>query len=266
MLSKVSSVWYVDTPDPPAVLRAGPDPDTGAAYALARQLHPDLEVEPTVTATLAEAVGPEPDELFIGCYPGLTVLCSTYAARVHPTAIPELLVRPLAEEHTYLVSFDLEYGWGAFAHWERGELRRAFSSTRLNILQDQGLPHPWERPHWAGEHPIRWQLGELPDPLVLPFDPPGFADTANREWLGFHYFPSAPAAATAAADPDALPSTVVPDDIRVCGFRLHPKGEERGPQGQPQPPHNRVTHERKGLLSWLRGHDSAVGMETRIRP
>lgn len=261
MLSKISSVWYVDTPDPLAVLGADPDPDPDAAYALARQLHPDLEVEPTVSATLGEATGPRPDELFIGCYPGLNLLCSAYAARVHPTEIPDLLVRPLAEEHTYLVSFDLEYGWGSFAHWERGELRRAFSSTRLNILQDQGLPHIWERPHWAGEHPIRWRLGELPDPLVLPFDPPGFADTANYEWLGFRYFPTASAAPEQSGewDSDTDRPTVTPGDIRVCGFRLHPKDE--GARHDPRPPRTRVDHERKGLLSWLRGHDAAVPVE-----
>ncbi|MGI5221585.1 DUF6928 family protein [Nocardia sp. CA-290969] len=257
MLSKISSVWYVDTADPPAVLRADPDPDPDAAYALARQLHPGLAVEPVAPVTLGEAGGPQPDELFIGCYPGLTLLCSPYAARVHPTELPELLVRPLAEEHTYLVSFDLEYGWGSFAHWERGELRRAFSSTRLNILQDQGLPHIWERPHWAGEHPIRWRVGELPDPLVLPFDPPGFADTANHEWLGFRYFPL-----SGAADDSATGRTAVtPDEIRVCGFRLHPEDDHRGTGHDPRPPQNRIGHERKGLFSWLRGHDAAVTAE-----
>lgn len=265
MLSKVSSVWYVDIPDPPAVLRAGPEPDPDAAYALARQLHPDLEVEPTASGTLADAGGPEQDFLYIGCYPGLNLLCSSFAARIRPAAIPELLVRPLAEEHMYLVSFDLEYGWGAFAHWERGELRRAFSSTRMNIFQDEGLPHIWERPHWAGERPIPWPLGELPDPLMLPFDPPDFADTANQEWLGFRYFPENTGTAgcrTNVSKPiheEAPPIT--PADIRVWGFRLHPKGGAPDVRSAPHPPRNRVTHERKGLLSWLRGHDAVVTAE-----
>ncbi|MFI5715421.1 DUF6928 family protein [Nocardia sp. NPDC051750] len=261
MLSKISSVWYVDTPDPLEVLRAGRGPDPDAAYALARQLHPGLDIQPTVPATLADAAGPEPDELFIGCYPGLTLLCSAYAARVHPTEIPELLVRPLAEEHTYLVSFDLEYGWGSFAHWERGGLRRAFSSTRLNILQDQGLPHIWERPHWAGEHPIQWRAGELPDPLVLPFDPPGFADTANYEWLGFRYFPEVIGPPGPEDSSAAAHDRPTPDDIRVFGFRLHPDDDAAKPHHDPHPPHNRMSHERKGLLSWLRGHDAAVAAE-----
>src|SRR5690606_8876480 len=119
----------------------------------------------------------------------------------------------------------------------------------------------WERPHWAGEHPIRWRLGELPDPLVLPFDPPGFADTANYEWLGFRYFPTTSAAPEQSSerDTETAPPTVTPGDIRVCGFRLHPKDE--GARHDPRPPRTRVDHERKGLLSWLRGHDAAVPAE-----
>src|SRR5690606_32529134 len=163
----------------------------------------------------------------------LTLLCSPLAARVQPTDIPQLLVRPLAEEHTYLVAFDLEYGWGAFAHWERGELRRTFSSTRLNILQDEGLPYVWERPHWAGEHPTRWRLAALPAPLVLPFDTPGFADTANDEWLGFRYFPTTPATPENADETTSRP-TVTPAGIRVCGFRLHPDDEAVEPHPEPR--------------------------------
>ncbi|MGK8521933.1 DUF6928 family protein [Nocardia asteroides] len=244
MLSKASSLWYVDAPDPSAVLRGNHDPDPSAALALAKQLHEDRDVQPIMVGTLAGCTGPDTDEVCIGCFPGVTVLCSAQAARVRPTRIPELLVRPLASEHTYLVSFDTEHGWGAFAHWERGEFRRSFSATRVNILEDEGLPLVWERPYWAGEHPVRWRAGELPDPQSLPFDPPEFADAANEEWLGFHHQgPSAPGA-------------LEPGDIPVCKFALHPKGKMPAPasrgaaDGEPH-----TTPRRRGLLGWLRGGD-----------
>ncbi|MGY2020607.1 DUF6928 family protein [Nocardia gipuzkoensis] len=244
MLFKAWSLWYVDTPDPVAVLRANHDPDPRAALALARQLHEDRDVRPIMVGTLAGCAGPENDEVYIGCFPGVTVLCSPQAARIHPTEIPELLVRPLASEHTYLVSFDIEHGWGAFAHWERGEFRRAFSSTRVNILEDEGLPLVWERPYWAGEHPVRWRAGELPDPHSLPFDPPGFADAANDEWLGFHY--RGPVA----------PGAIVPGDIPVCGFALHPKGELPDPAIRgPADGGAHATSRRRGLFGWRRGPD-----------
>ncbi|RJO78804.1 hypothetical protein D5S18_04570 [Nocardia panacis] len=242
MLSKASSLWYVDASDPLAVLRTHRDPDADAALALARQLYPDRDVVPIMIGTLGGCAGPDLEEVYIGCFPGVTVLCAAEAALIRPTALPELLIRPLASEQTYLISFDAAHGWGAFAHWERGEFRRSFSSTRVNILEDEGLPDVWERPYWAGEHPVRWRAGQLPDPQSLPFDPPDFADAANNEWLGFHYRAPAPEGALG------------PGDISVCGFTLYPKGRtpdpaapEREPGVEPEP--------RRGLFRWLRKHD-----------
>ncbi|QIS08636.1 DUF6928 family protein [Nocardia arthritidis] len=244
MLSKASSLWYVDASDPLAVLRAHRDPDPEAALALAKQLHADNDVVPIMVGTLGGCAGPDADEVYIGCYPGVTVVCSAQAALAHPTALPELLVRPLASEQTYLIAFDTAHGWGAFAHWERGEFRRAFSSTRVNILEDDGLPDVWERPYWAGEHPVRWQAGQLPDPQSLPFDPPDFADAANNEWLGFHYRAPAPEGA------------LVARDIAVCGFNLYPKGQAPDPATLAPPPEEpEPDARRRGLLGWLRGRD-----------
>ncbi|MEV6774478.1 hypothetical protein AB0N05_38155 [Nocardia sp. NPDC051030] len=242
MPSTVSSLWYVDASDPVAVLREHPGPDPDAAFALAKQLNPDRDVVPAASGTMKVWAGPDPESVYIGCYPGVTVVCSTQAALPRPTKLPELLVRPLASEHTFLISYDLSLGWGAFAHWERGEFRRSFSATRVNILEDAGLPRVWERPYWAGEHPIELDPGELPDPQLLPFDPPDFADAANEVWLGFCY--------RGKVSEDAL----MPEEIAVCGFSLFPKGEapvEEAPS-EPSIEHN---GKRGGLLGWLRGKD-----------
>ncbi|MBH0780547.1 DUF6928 family protein [Nocardia bovistercoris] len=243
MLSKASTLWYIDTSDPLAVLRADPDPDPDAALALATQLHADRDVVPIMVGTLGGCAGPDTEEVYIGCYPGVTVVCSPSAAQVRPTALPELLVRPLASDHTYLVAFDTAYGWGSFAHWERGEFRRSFSATRVRILEDEGLPLVWERPYWAGEHPVTWAEHETPDPQTLPFDPPDFADAANNEWLGFHY----------RAQPAR--QALVPGDVAVCGFTLYPKG--RAPDHVAPVPLNEndptaaMAH-RRGLFGWWR--------------
>ncbi|MET8652893.1 DUF6928 family protein [Nocardia aurea] len=244
MLSKASSLWYVDAPDPTAVLRANHDPDPDAALALATQLYADHDVVPATVGTLGVCAGPDQGEVYIGCYPGVTVVCSPQSAQVYPTALPELLVRPLASEHTYLVAFDTAHGWGAYAQWERGEFRRAFSATRVNILEDEGLPRVWERPFWAGEHPVDWQPGEMPDPQALPFDPPDFADAANNQWLGFHY-------RTGAGDESAL----APGDISVCGFTLLPKGHRTDPAEVIPYPKRAVdgTARRRGIFGWLGG-------------
>ncbi|MCM6773047.1 hypothetical protein NDR87_04655 [Nocardia sp. CDC159] len=240
MPSTASSLWYVDDPDPVSVLRDHPDPDPEAAFALAKQLNPDRDVVPAASGTLKVWAGPDPGAVYIGCYPGVTVVCTTQAALAHPTELPELLVRPLASEHTYLIAYDAPRGWGSFAHWERGEFRRAFSATRVNILTDEGLPQVWERPFWAGEHPVQLRPGELPDPQILPFDPPTFADAANHEWLGFRYH-------------DAGDDALRPADIAVCGFSLYPKGEAP-PAVRPEEPKT-PTHNGRRWFGWLRGRD-----------
>ncbi|MBF6062194.1 hypothetical protein IU500_09535 [Nocardia terpenica] len=239
--STASSLWYVDDPDPAAVLREYPDPDPEAALALAKQLNPDSDVVPAASGTLKVWAGPNPRSVYIGCFPGVTVVCTGQAMLTRPTTLPELLVRPLASEHTYLISYDIPRGWGAFAHWERGEFRRAFSATRVDILEDEGLPLVWERPYWAGEHPVQLQPGELPDPQILPFDPPSFADEANLEWLGFRY--------RGATSDDALR----PIDVPVCGFSLYPKGEAPPPLRPEQP--KIPEHNERRWFGWLRGRD-----------
>ncbi|KAF0848072.1 DUF6928 family protein [Nocardia caishijiensis] len=226
-MKSASTLWYVDTVDPVAVVHSRPESDSAAAQALASQLYADHDVRPIVVGTLDGCAGPDRDEVYIGCYPGVTVVCTAEAAVIEPTVLPELLVRPQASEHTYLVSFDTTVHWGAFAHWERGEFRRSFSSTRVDILENEGLPMVWEREFWAGDHPVPWDRGDRPGPQSLPFDPPEFADAANAHWLGFRYL-----------EPPGL------IDLPVCGFTLYPKG--RAPRPVPAVP------ARRGLARWLR--------------
>ncbi|MFD3507413.1 DUF6928 family protein [Nocardia sp. NPDC058666] len=238
-MTAASTLWYVDTADPVAI--DGLEPDPLAAEALAGQLYSEHDVRPHMVGTLAGCAAPDRDEVYIGCYPGLTVVCTAEAALVHPTKLPELLVRPLASEHTYLVSYDANLHWGAFAHWERGEFRRSFSSTRVDILEDEGLPMVWERTFWAGEHPVPWHGEERREPHSLPFDPPHFADAANHEWLGFGYLTS---------------GRLSPGDLAVCGFTLYPKGQapERNQAGRP----GAATRRKRGLFGWLRGSDRVL--------
>lgn len=217
MRAKASTIWYVDTPDPMGALQAGVEPDAGAAAALAKQLFADCDTVPTTSGPLAVNAGPGSGEVFIGCYPGLTVLCASRLALPRLSRLTEDYIRPLASEQTYLVGLQPALGWGGFAHWERGLLRRSFSATRVNILENEGLPLVWERPFWAGEYPIMADEDNTRDPQRLPFDPLRFADEANLEWLGFHY-----------SDED----DPIARQLDVCGFALYPPGE--APE-QPRP-------------------------------
>ncbi|RRQ28179.1 hypothetical protein DK926_09905 [Rhodococcus sp. Eu-32] len=221
MGAKASTIWYVDTPDPISVLRQTTSSHHDAATALVGSLFADKVAVPTQQAPISKSASVGVDEVAVGSYPGVTVVCSTRIADASPASLSEHWSRPLASEKTYLIATDPETAWGAFAYWERGSLRRSFSATPIYIYEDIGLPLVWERPFWAGEHPLVYPPGVMPDPQSLPFHPQEFAEAANAHWLGFRYT-GAPRGEE--FDPNSLP---------VSGFSLYTPGEE--PTAAPAP-------------------------------
>ncbi|MDV7357062.1 hypothetical protein R4282_29100 [Rhodococcus oxybenzonivorans] len=221
--AKVSTIWYVDTPDPVTVLRGHPQSDPDAAQALASRLYPDLVATPTGSASLSEASAVDQDgTVYIGCYPGVTVVCSADLTIPRPSTLPESWL-PVSEfERIYYVASKPGLAWGSFAMWENGKMARSFSATPVHIHEDLGLPLVWERPYWAGEFPLRYPPGVLPDPQSLPFHPQQFAEGANRNWLGFRY--TGPRE-DSELDPKSLP---------VIAFTVHRPGE--GPAADVEEP------------------------------
>lgn len=71
--------------------------------------------------------------------------------------------------------------FGAFAHWSAGTLKRSFSATRQNILEDIGLPEPFESAFWAGNASATG--------IELPFHPSELAMASVEGWLGFSINP-----------------------------------------------------------------------------
>lgn len=214
MASIVSALWHVDAPDPAAVLRdSRPDPE--AARALLGRLFPDRHPAAIGRVPLSLAAhGGDPGgkQVFVGSYPGVTVVCSSELSLRTPSQLPLRWRQTLAAEHTFLTVSDAPGAWGAFAAWERGTLRRAFGASTVEFFEDEGVPFAWERPFWAGEHPIRWPAEVAPPPHSLPFHPRRLVEHANAAWLGFRYV------GRLAAEPD-------PADIEVCGFELRDREE-----------------------------------------
>ncbi|OFT86788.1 MULTISPECIES: DUF6928 family protein [Corynebacterium] len=71
--------------------------------------------------------------------------------------------------------------FGAFAHWSAGTLQRSFSATRREILEDIGLPEPFESEFWAGNTSATG--------IELPFYPSQLAMASVEGWLGFSICP-----------------------------------------------------------------------------
>ena len=190
MSATVSTLWYVDAPDPVAVLREF-SPDRDAARALLSRLVPEFQVDPGARVPLADAGGTGEDDgaeqFRVGSYPGVTVVSSPRFALRHPSELPTMWLRTPAAERTCLLASDPAGAWGSFAVWECGRLRRGFGANTVEFFEDQGIPFVWERPFWAGEHPLRWPPNVPPPPESLPFHPRKLVEEAHGAWLGFRY-------------------------------------------------------------------------------
>jgi hypothetical protein len=218
----------VNTADPAEVLRTAGAGDPTVAKDVADRLHPDRDTVAIGSGTLAAVSGPDPDTVYVGCWDEVAVVCSAQFSVPRPSQLPQELID--GGENTYLVGMNPDLGWGGFAHWEHGVLRRSFSATRVNILENEGLPMVWERPFWAGEHPMPVGLERLPDPHRLPFDPLQFADAANDQWLG----------------------PFDPTRLAVCGFALYPLGEAPEPARPDSRPGSRLSRWSRRLASLAR--------------
>lgn len=178
----VATFWYLDTEDPSAPVRAGRPSDPGFARRLLSRLFPTVTPASLGTFPLNRSASTGPGEIYVGSFPGLTVVQTPVDGPVLPSATDRTWLR-LVEAPTVLAfSHDPDSGVSGFARWESGRLVRSFAGADDRIVEDEGMPLPFERPYWSGEFPI-------PDhestPLALPFAPTALLHAAHRDWLGF---------------------------------------------------------------------------------
>ena len=220
MSARAVTLWFIDTDTPVDVLRSGVTNDVDAAKKLASAIYGDSVLVPSVDTNLAAAMDSDSSQVYAGFYGPLTVVsCSLFA-----TSKPSTLTRTVETIRTaasipesaaaVLLYTEPDSATGVFARWEDGTLRRSFAADPVSIIEDDGLPYPFEKPFWGGEHPLRYAPGVAPDPLALPFHPQQLAEQGNREWLGFRF--TRPLA----------PSDLEPLTIPVTGFAIRPADYE----------------------------------------
>ncbi|MEV0947799.1 hypothetical protein [Rhodococcus sp. NPDC049939] len=206
-------------------------PDLEDARQFATRLFPSSEPTPAGSVPLSEAAALDATgTVYIGCYPGLTVVCGIDVAVPRPSTLPETHICPTGFAKTYYVASKPEKEWGSFAMWDEGILTRSFSATPVHIHEDLGIPLLWEKPFWAGDFPLQHPAEVLPDPQSLPFHPQQFSEGANREWLGFRY-------TDAPEDPE-----VDPHSLTVFGFAIHHPGD--GHESEPPTDVQHLTSQR----------------------
>ncbi|MBM7367484.1 DUF6928 family protein [Gordonia hydrophobica] len=208
MLPNISVLWFIDCDDPAAELRSGVYIDPAQTTDFMDKAFAETEITPIGTSDLAAAVNGVDNRVFAAHFGSVAVLAGASLRTAEPSELTSYLA-DLGVGHTWaLVSIDQDTDLGCFARWEHGDIQRAFAGTSSSIKVDAGLPHPFEGPFWAGEHP----QAETDDPLALPFHPGLLADAAHHAWLGFGFRDAEPM-----LDPASIPVTVYrvgPDDGR----------------------------------------------------
>lgn len=182
----VATFWYLSAEDPAALFRSGVPSDPGFARRLLSRLHPTVTVASLGTFPLNRSASAGLGEIYIGSFPGLTVVQTPLDAAVQPSTTDQVWLQ-LVEAPTVLqFSHDADTGVSGFGRWESGTLVRSFAAADDRIIEDEGMPLPFERPYWAGEFPLE---GADDNPLALPFSSSSLLHAAHRAWLGFDLEP-----------------------------------------------------------------------------
>lgn len=182
----VVTVWFVTAADPAAVLDGEPRADRGFGRKLLAQLNPSWPITPIGEFPLNRSSTPGPAEFYIAGYPGVAVV-RTFVEDVSvlSQALPQLRAS-LPSSDTYIFAAGTDSDFAGFAHFAGTQVRRAFAATRNAVLEDVGLPDPFELPFWAGEE------AEQVGGISLPFDPADLARVAEENWIGVPVSPAGP--------------------------------------------------------------------------
>lgn len=185
----IVTVWFVSTDAPAAVLRSEPKADRGFGRKLLSQINPAWPITPIGEFPLNRSSTPGPDEFYIAGYPGVAVVQTFVESMDTVTDASEVtahLREALPATDTYVFAQGTDSDYAGFAHYTSTQVRRALAATREVVLEDVGLPDPFEAPYWAGEKAE--QLGGI----TLPFEPSDLTDAAQEAWLGVPVSPEGP--------------------------------------------------------------------------
>ena len=201
----VVTLWFVNTADPAGVLEREPKADRGFGRKLLAQVNPAWPITPIGSFPLNRSSVPGHDEFYIAGFPGVSVVRMLVDdASALSQGSPWLTALPASDVFVIATGTDNDYG--GFAHFTGDTVSRSFCATRTHVIEDTGLPEPFEAPYWAGER------AEQAGGIALPFEPRDLALSAERHWLGVDIGEDGP-------------------DINVVGYavdgRPEPKIEER---------------------------------------
>lgn len=182
----IVTYWFISTPNPGAVLAAEPKADRGFGRKYLAQMNPAWPITPIGSFPLNRSSQVSTGEFYIAGFPGVTLVQTWVEDLGKLSELKDKILSSLPAPDVFVVARGDGSDYGGFAHYRRGEVKRALSGTRTRLIEDIGLPEPFEAPFWAGE--TAEQLGGL----SLPFRPKDIATAAEKAWVGVDVSPTGP--------------------------------------------------------------------------
>lgn len=185
-MESVVTLWFVTAADPARIIESEPKADRGFGRKYLAQLNPAWPITPIGEFPLNRSAQASAGEYYVAGFPGVTVVQTVLSDSPALSELNPRLLDSVPAAEVYAFAVNPETGYGGFAHWRGGVLKRSLCAERSRTYEDVGLPAPFEAPFWAGER------AESIGGISLPFEPVELVAEAQRAWLGVDVSPDGP--------------------------------------------------------------------------
>ena len=179
-----AKTWMLVLADADArtALAANPKLDREATQRLASALFPDDRLELLGEGDLSCTCPPN-SELYIGCFPGVSVIAAKEFGIDRPSQLPQRFIAAAGSGTATLHAMHSVVDWFAYAAWQDGKLLRSLSLAPDNgIIEDIGARLPFEEPYWSGAHPA---VEGDEEAYPFPFHPLELGEAALYDRFGY---------------------------------------------------------------------------------
>jgi hypothetical protein len=181
-----AKTWMIVFADSNAreALAAKPQLDREATQKLVNTLFPGEKLEPIGDGDLSDTCPPD-DELYIGCFPGVSIVAAEEFGIDYPSKLPQRFIAAGGRGTVTLHAMHSVVDWFAYAAWANGKLVRSLSLSPDNgIMEDIGSRLPFEELYWAGEHPAV-DSDEEEHAYPFPFHPLDLGEATLKDRFGY---------------------------------------------------------------------------------
>lgn len=200
---RVVTLWFISSDNPGGVLELQPKADRGFGRKFLAQLNPSWPVTVIGQFPLNRSALTDASEFYIGAYPGVSVIQTVLDIPATLSALP-LEYRTWIEAPVVCAFAFGPEDFAGMARWEHGTLTRSLCARPDTLIEDSGLPEPFEQNYWSGKFP------HLDGGIYLPFIPKDMVHAAQSAWLGVDISSTGPDIDVVAYAIDGRPSPKMP--------------------------------------------------------